>query len=298
MKQKVFLMLICFVLLAGTAVYQYFHFNDGQLHVVFCDVGQGDAILLRTPANKYILIDGGPDRKVLDCLSKHMPFWQRTIDLVLLTHPHADHFFGMFYVLERYDITSFATEKLENKSASFQELMKMLKERQISVKYVSQGDRWVLKSAIDKKNENVALSILGPTKDFLERTSPNGSIGDSKEFASLVTELSYGSFHVLFTGDSQMGELGSIAAGLDYKSNPIGILQSPHHGSKTGLNQTIVQQIAPKLAVISVGQHNRYGHPNKGILDIFQQEKIPVLRTDKAGDVEFVSQGVGFAIVK
>src|SRR6266496_901047 len=102
-----YLVLICLtvIALASLLTYQYFTFNDGKLHLIFCDVGQGDAILIKTPSDKYILIDGGPDRAVVDCLSRHMPFWKRNIDLMLLTHPHADHFFGMFYILERYNVT-------------------------------------------------------------------------------------------------------------------------------------------------------------------------------------------------
>src|SRR5438105_9092865 len=112
MKKLLVLSSLTLFLLAGLCIYQYIHFHDGKLHIVFCDVGQGDAILIVTPNNKHILVDAGPDRKTIDCLSKHMAFWDRTIDLFILTHPHADHFSGSYYVLDRYIILGFATENI------------------------------------------------------------------------------------------------------------------------------------------------------------------------------------------
>src|SRR3990170_7268003 len=87
-----------FFVLVGILVYQYAKFNDGKVHIVFCDVGQGDAIFLRTPKGADILVDGGPNESVLACLSGHMPFWDRDLELVILTHPHADHLNGLISV--------------------------------------------------------------------------------------------------------------------------------------------------------------------------------------------------------
>ena len=144
MKKVILLASIAVFLLGGLFLFDYSRFNDGKLHVIFCDVGQGDAILIKTPTNKHILIDAGPDRKVLNCLAEHLPFWERDIDLFVLTHPHADHFMGMYFILERYNVTQFATEKLINKSDGFGELMRMVEERGIPVKCVAKGDRWIL----------------------------------------------------------------------------------------------------------------------------------------------------------
>src|SRR3989344_6568995 len=114
--KKVFLIgTVLFFLLGCILVYQNITYNDKKLHVVFCDVGQGDAIFVRTPNGSDILIDGGPDDSVLNCLGKHMPFWDRDLELVILTHPHSDHFTGLFSVLKTYKIEIFATEELNNK---------------------------------------------------------------------------------------------------------------------------------------------------------------------------------------
>lgn len=278
--KKIVVSICCLVvMLLALAVYQYIHFYDGKLHVIFCDVGQGDGILIVTPDNKHILNDGGPDQKILDCLSRHLPFWDRKIDLMLLTHPHADHFFGMFDVLQRYHVKSFATEELDNKTASFQEFLKLLKAKNVTQHQVLTGDKWQV--------GNVQLEVVGPTEPYLHQTSPGGTIGESKEFASVITQVSYGSFSVLLTGDSQVSGLESAR---DAITDNLTVLQSPHHGSKTGLDDQILTSLAPKVAAISVGV-NKYGHPSPETLALYKSHTIPFYRTDQEGDIEFVSDG-------
>jgi len=279
MKKIVCLACFTIVALLGTIAYQWITFNDGKLHVIFCSVGQGDAILIKTPDSNYLLVDGGPDKLVLDCLSRHMPFWERTLSLVLLTHPHADHFMGMYYLLERYSLTIFVTEKLSNKTPAFTEFIRLVGEHHIPKRFVEMEDEW--------KIGNLHLMIVGPTDSFLTQTSPGGTIGESGEFASLIIHLSYGSFDLLLTGDSQARELTEAA---DRIGKTIDVLQSPHHGSATGIDEQVLTQLSPKLAVISVGK-NRYGHPTKFVLDLYKDHGIKYFRTDRGGDVEIVSDG-------
>lgn len=272
--------------------YQYARFNDNKLHVVFCDVGQGDAIFVRTPKGLDILIDGGPDTSVLSCLSNHMPFWDRTIEVVALTHPHADHLVGLISVLKRYKVESFISEKLENKTESFNELSRIVQNKKISSRYVFLGDKLRIK-------DGVVLQVLSPSKEFLQRTSPGGVIGESGEFASLVLLLSYGEFDVLLTGDSQVSGLEEA---LGVKPLPeLEVFQVPHHGSKTGLNSEILNEVRPRLAVISVGKNNKYGHPSKEVIEILRNREINlpagkagILRTDQDGEAEIVSDGKGW----
>ena len=103
--------------------------SDGKLHVYFCDVGQGDAIYIRMPTGADMLIDGGPNSKVVDCLSKHMPFYDRKIDLVVLTHPQADHLKGLIDVLERYNVTYFASSSIANNTEGYSKLVSLIKEK-------------------------------------------------------------------------------------------------------------------------------------------------------------------------
>lgn len=281
------LFIIGFVALFSLGVYafwQYSKFNDGKLHVIFCDVGQGDAILIKTPNNKFILYDGGPDRRVLHCLAKHMPFWNRQIDMMVLSHPHADHFFGMFYVLERYQVKSFATEELMNKTQAFEELLNQIDKNKIPRQYVMAGDLWDV--------GGVQIEVVGPTQEYLERTSPGGTIGESKEFASLVLKVSYGDFDALLTGDSQVQGL------QDANTSSIDVLHVPHHGSGSGLEKDVLEQLEPTIAVVSVGAENRYNHPHPRIMELLQSLQIQTFRTDQDGDIMIISDGIGWKVVK
>ncbi len=281
MRRKIFAIGVFTLISLGVlAFFQRVWFFDGKLHIIFCDVGQGDAIYIRTPKAVDMLIDGGPDEKVLSCLADHMPFWDRTLDLVILTHPHADHLIGLISVIEQYKVISFVTEKLYNDTVSFAELKKTLVAKDIKTRYALAQERI-------RVSDGVLLDVVGPTASFLEATSPTGKIGESSEFASLVIKLSYKDQTVLFTGDSQASQLEeSIGNGL----GGVGVLQVPHHGSKTALTEDIIQTLYPKLAVISVGK-NKYGHPNREIIGKLQQVKTKILRTDQTGNIELVSDG-------
>jgi competence protein ComEC len=282
MNKKSVLMVILFgvLLLGGLVLYEYRRFDDRQLHVIFCNVGQGDAIFIRTPGGKNIMIDGGPDKEVLSCLGHYMPFWDRTFQILFLTHPHDDHFAGIHYVMERYIALSFVIENLTNNTIGFSALKNKVKELHIPVQSVYAGDTFSFP-------DGVIITVLGPDETYLTRTSPNGQIGESGEFASLILQVSYGDFDVLLTGDSQKEGLQNAGK---YGFQSIEVLQVPHHGSKTGLDTNTIQLVAPKQAVVSVGK-NRYGHPSKEIIRLMDEHEIPISRTDRDGNIEFVSDG-------
>lgn len=290
MKKYLLILSVLVVLLGSILIYQNITYNDKRLHIVACDVGQGDAIFIRTPSGSDILVDAGPDDKVLSCLARHMPFWDRDLELVILTHPHGDHFTGFFSVLKTYKVKVFATEDLENKTLGFGELMKMIKNQAISTRFVFAGDKFKLK-------DGIVLDIVGPTREFLRTTSPRGTIGESIEFASVETLVSFGKFSALLTGDSQVSELGEI---LPFAQDeiPLSILQVPHHGSKTSLNSEILDILNPSLAIISVGKKNSYGHPSEEILKILKDKDIKLLRTDRDGEIEIISDGISWGVKK
>lgn len=288
-------------LLTGIFLYQYLRLNDGKLHVVFCNVGQGDGIFIRTPKGKDILIDAGPNDSVLSCLSNNMPFWDRDIELIILSHPHQDHARGMIAVLKRYRVLSFATEELVNDTALYANLktviasQSIIQSSKLTTKYLYAGDTI-------KTSDKITLHVLGPSKSFLERTSPSGKINESGEFGSLITLLSYKNFDVLLTSDSQIVGLKE-ALSLDLPT--IEVLQVPHHGSKYGLDEEILSRIKPKIAVISVGK-NSYGHPSREVIKILRDldirqslrfEELKVLRTDKNGEIRISSDGEGIEIL-
>lgn len=262
--------------LGGIFLYQQSRFGDGKLHVIFCDVGQGDSILIRSPKGMDILVDGGPDDSVLSCLSNNMPFWDRTIELMILSHPHEDHYGGLISVLKRYSVLSFYTEKAESETQGYKKLKQVLTDNKIISKTVWAGDRFNLK-------DGVVLKTLWP-----EYGSFTGSNKDlDKNGFSLVSLLTYNKFSVLLTGDAGVVVWDKIGD----KLVPVDVLKVPHHGSKTGMDREFLNLIRPKLAVISVGKNNRYGHPAKQALDLLKEFSIKILRTDMDGEVELVSDG-------
>lgn len=286
MKRVAGIGLILFVLLSGIFIYEFARFEDGKLHIVVCDVGQGDAIFIRTPGGLDILIDGGPDDSVLSCLAGYMPFWDRDLELVILTHPHADHLNGLISVLGHYKVDSFATEMIKNNTSGFSRLMDELKNQNIAIQYAYAGDKFVFK-------DGVVLKIAGPSKEFIKKTSPGGIIGERREFASVVSLIEYKGFEVLLTGDSQT--LGLNEGIMDGRIGDIEVLQVPHHGSKTGLSSEILDFIKPELAVISVGKNN-YGHPTSQTIKTLRDKDIKILRTDNDGEIEIVSDGESWVV--
>jgi len=247
-------------------------------------VGQGDGILLKTPKGSYMLFDSGPDDKIVGCLSRHMPLWNHTLTMALLTHPHADHLNGFLPVFQSYTIDQFITERLANKTMGYQKLVHVIKSSGTQETMALAGDSFV--------SDNISLHFVGPTDTYLHDTSPKGFIGETGEFGSLETLIQYGSFRALLTGDSQAVELENAL----YYLGTVSILQVPHHGSKTGLTRDILSTLKPGMAVISVGAHNTYGHPAPQTLDLLGNVGVPVLRTDQKGDIEIVSDGKGWEV--
>lgn len=289
MKKSIVIGLASFILVIGIFLYQSANLNDGKLHIVFCDVGQGDAIFIRTSSKKDILIDAGPDNSVLDCLSKHMPFWDKTIELAILTHPHADHLNGFLGVLKNYKVLSFVTLNLKNNTSGFSALLESLKEQNIKIHYVYLGDRFSL-------NDGLSITIVGPSRKFLDTTSPQGLIGERKEFANIESLVKYKNFSALLTGDSQALELKEALQLASLAQGKISILQVPHHGSKTGLDEEFLNQVNPKLAVISVGKNNKYGHPAQSTIKTLRNKGIKILRTDERGEIEITTDGFSWVV--
>lgn len=265
--------LIGFVLLLASL----FSLPDGKLHLVFCDVGQGDAIYVRTPNGEDILIDGGPNEKVLSCLGEHMPFYDRKIELVFLSHPQADHLNGLNSVLERYSVDYFISSGIEGQGEEYKRLRSLIKSNKIPMKKETVGEKILL--------DNLTFATLWPSTQVLGAQTSQTDLND----LSLVLELTYNQFNALLTGDAGQDVQQEMRnKGLSLSN--VEILKVPHHGSKTSLLLSFLEQIKPQLAVISVGK-NSYGHPTKETLGILRDKDIRILRTDEDGEIEIVSDG-------
>lgn len=181
-----FLVTLSALFLIILSIQQIFSFYDGKLHVIFCNVGQGDAILIKSPQNTMFLVDSGPDSSVLNCLSSHLPFWKRDISMAILTHPHADHLTGLLSVLKDYSVARFVTEPLENPTAGYTSLHALRITHRVPETRVTAG-KGVQQGAF-------ALLFVGPTTEKLQMVSPSGTIGQSNEQGVLETYVRYGSF--------------------------------------------------------------------------------------------------------
>ena len=291
MNKYILLILTSLFLLGGLFFYQNARFSDGKLHVIVCNVGQGDGILIRTADGEDILVDGGPDDSIINCLSNHLPFWDRTIELMVLTHPHTDHAAGLIDVLKRYTVLHFVTEKVLGTTATYKRLEDELAAEKLTAKYLFAGDR------IDLADKT-SLVTLWPTQEWLNSSQlqvANGS-SDSQNLDlngfCLVQLLSYGNFKVLLTGDAGANVEDKIASQV----GKIDVLKVPHHGSATGMSDYFLTIINPLAAIISVGAKNKYGHPSAVALNLLKSHNIKYFRTDKDGEVEVVSDGQTFSI--
>jgi competence protein ComEC len=273
-KNKILVALAAILVLIPGAISEYQKLPNGKLQMVFCNVGQGDAAYIKTPEGQDILIDGGPNNKVLDCLSSHMNFWDRKIELVVLTHPQSDHVAGLISVLQNYQVDTFLTGPEGNKTEEWRQIEKIISsQKQIKIANPSRGDTI-------KVGSLVKFISVWPSSEFLADFGPAvlgaSTTRDVNDF-SLVFELNYKDKKALFAGDIP----NSLLSDLD----DVDLLKVPHHGSKTGLSKSFFAQTRPEIAVISVGKNNRFGHPTKEVLEILDQIGAKVLRTDQDGEV-------------
>ncbi len=264
---------------------------DKNFHLIACDVGQGDAMLL-TYKNFQVLIDGGPNSKVLPCLSGHMPFWDRQIEVVILTHPEADHFIGLIDVFKNYKIKYFLANQVDNSTPSYSLLKSTVGGSPTTIINPSEG--------MKLRYDLISLDILSPSQVWLnsQKDSSNPK-QDCKlgcfETKRILNEFSiiglwkFGNFTALTTGDIPKETLDEVVT-QNTLSN-ITYLKVPHHGSKTGLTKNILNNLMPKIGVISVAKSNIYHLPNKEVVDMLKEENIKTLRTDELGTIEVVTDG-------
>jgi competence protein ComEC len=229
--------------------------------VVVCDVGQGDAILA-VYKNIQILIDTGPDnKKVLTCLENHMPFWDKQIEIVILTHGDSDHVGGLNDVLKSYKVDQFFSNGLLDKKI----------EQKIYSKKIGQNDV-ISTNMFD-------FEVVSPDKNDKNLVDGNS--------ASVVGYLDYKGdekWSMLMTGDMDL-ETEQRLVWRKIITKTVDVLKVSHHGSETATGEEILDVLKPKLAVISVGKNNRFGHPRKEVLERLKERNIEVRRTDAEGEI-------------
>lgn len=245
------------------------------LKVSFLDVGQGDAIFVEAPNGNQILIDGGPNKAVIRELAKQMPFYDRSIDGVVLTHPHLDHYGGLIDAMDNFKI-NFEIDSGNNNSESkgFDVYLKKLEEKTAKRFFAKRGMRVNL-------GGGVYLDVLLPVINKEDMPAHDEMV---------VMRLVYGNNSFLLTGDMEDG-FENFLIFLDGERLKSDVLKIGHHGSLTSTSESFLGWVKPNLAIISVGKNNKYGHPKKEITDRLAKFEIPALRTDEVGTIVIESDG-------
>jgi len=272
LSQKItFYILGALVITAGLVWVAVFSKPDKNLHVWFFDVGQGDAIFIKSPKNFKVLVDGGPSSVVLSKLGQALPFYDRKINLIIATHPHADHVGGLLDVLNNYQVDRVWITGVVHTTPEYLEFLQKIKDKNIPSRDVKAGENQDL-------GGGASLQVLAPVQSLA------GQKIEDLNNTSIVLRLDYGPNSILLTGDAQREEESQI---LTAHANIRGqILKIPHHGSQSGLTEEFLKAVNPEIAIISVGANNRFGHPSKNILEMLKDRQV--LRTDKDGTIEVI----------
>ena len=272
----VFAILICFNILAWLVVFDLS--RSPFLEVNFFDIGQGDAIFIQTPQRHQILIDGGPDSKIIEKLNKEMPFWDRTIDLIILTHPHHDHMAGLIEVLKRYKVENILWTGIVRDTAEFSQWQNLIKNERAEIFIAKSGQKIITPRTV--------LGVLYPFESL------EGEQLKNINNTSIVSKLIFEETSFLFTGDiykSVEKKLIEKKFNLDSK-----ILKVGHQGSKTSSSEDFIRAVSPEIAIIQCGRDNKYGHPHSETLSRLEKYGIKILRTDNDGDIKIISNGVSY----
>lgn len=244
--------------------------ENGPLEIHFFDVGQGKAIFIQTPGGHDILIDGGPDNSALQKLGEALPFYDRHIDLLILTHPDSDHLNGLIEVLKRYEVGAILESGIKDDSPEDRKWRELIDEKDIALTFAKAGQKI-------KIGDGFLLEVLYPN------ISLAGSSPSNTNSASLVLRLDYGENSFLFTGDEE-GATESWLLGTGAAID-VDILDVSHHGSKNSTSLDFLKKVSPEAAIIQAGQGNRYGHPHQETLDRLQGLDSGIFRTDLCGDI-------------
>lgn len=245
------------------------------LEICFFDVGQGDSIFITASRGQQVLIDGGPDNSVIKKLESKMPFWDRTIDLIVLTHPDKDHLFGLIEVLERYEVKNILWTGVNSDSAIFKEWQKAIEKEGAKI--------WIAKQGLQIEiSESQFFDTIYPFESLENRMVNN--LNDT----SVVLVLDSNGKKVLLPGD-----ISAKIEGLLIENNvsiDADILKVAHHGSGYSSSEDFIKAVNPDAAIISVGENNPYKHPSPDVLARLEDFGINILQTSKQKNICLIQE--------
>jgi competence protein ComEC len=247
--------------------------SEPELRMWFFDVGQGESVFIETPDGRQILVDGGPDTSVLQKLGMVMAPWDRTIDAVILTHPHADHVTGINHVLERYRVGTVYETGARTYGSAVDTFEHRIRSNDLEHVRIANGDAL--------RFGEVEVDVVWPPEHKVE-TYP-----EDPNRTSAVLRLDYTDTEVLLTGDAYTEDENEFVD----RVGQIDVLKVGHSGSRTSSSNTFLAQIEAEHAVISVGRDNPYGHPHPAVVERLQKHGMTVWRTDLSGDISLTSNG-------
>lgn len=242
--------------------------------VSFLDVGQGDAILIEGKTGNQILIDGGPNKTVLRMISQELSYFDRSIDVVMETHPDKDHIGGFPYILERYTVKQFIEPGVESENGIDDEIRRIRLKKHIDSTLARSG-------TIIDFHDGSYLRILFPDTDVSQWETNN---------ASIVAQYVYGDTCFLLTGDSPISVEEYLV--LQYeKALHCQVLKLGHHGSRTSTSQQYLDVVQPEIAIVSAGKGNSYGHPHPEVIDMLAKQRVSIQSTGEKGTITIYSDG-------
>lgn len=288
---KVNLVLLSLALLLVAAWLPTRHYSDTQATTEACrvtvlDIGQGDAVLFRTADGKDILVDGGPNSSILEALDRNLPQGDRDLDVVILSHPDADHVAGLIPVLEQYHVATVLTTGVVVTTSIFTRWQKALETEEAQIISGYRGEVMTV-------GQHFRFEQLWPQEKLTgvrwTAVGKNG-VGGTND-TSLVGRVSCGGSTIMMTGDIS----GVVEDQLATRPEEVrsAALKVSHHGSRFSSTSTFFQAVQPKITLISVSKTNRYGHPHPTVLDRLQRSAMPFRRTDLEGDITLTSDGLG-----
>ncbi len=277
---KILLILgIVFILIAIPVFWLHFEASS-DLEVYFLDIGQGDAILIKTPYGQNILVDGGPDNAVIQRLSENLAWWDKKIDLMILTHPHSDHVGGLAGVISRYNVEKILYTGVIHNSPDYTAWLEIIRDCGIPLIIIDRPQ-------IVKLGEDCRLDILYPMESILGKEVSN--LNNS----SIIIKLIYKETKFLLAGDIELEtEQELLNSKVDLSAQ---VFKVNHHGSDTSNSQEFLQAVNPDIAVIQVGAENDFGHPSRRVIKRLERMGVKIFRNDLDGTVKVISDGENIA---